>query len=85
MLIDSFTSGVALPRHDLTTMADKLRESRHRDLVSGDGSKALEAYALVLCFSVNSMVRCWAIELTAVVPEGHLGIERLDAVSALWP
>ena len=41
--------------------------------------------SLVLCFSVNSMVQCPAIEFTAVVPEGHLGIERLDAVPSLWP
>jgi hypothetical protein len=48
MQIDSSTSGVALPRQDLTTMADKLKESHHRDLVSNDGLKALEAYGLLV-------------------------------------
>jgi hypothetical protein len=48
MLMDSSTSGIALPRHDLTTMADKLKENRYRDLVSDDGLKALKAYALLV-------------------------------------
>jgi hypothetical protein len=48
MLIGSSTSGVASPRHDLTTMADKLKESHRRDLVNDEGLKALEAYALLV-------------------------------------
>lgn len=48
MLIDRATSGVALPRHELTTLAEKLKESHRHDLVSDDGLKALEAYALLV-------------------------------------